>query len=84
MAARPSHVYLVIRDNGPGLAPEGAASGGQAERGGIGLANTEERLRHLYGDSGKLALESPPEGGARVTLEFPFRAREREPREVAE
>jgi sensor histidine kinase YesM len=46
------------------------------ERGGIGLANTEERLRHLYGDEGRLTLESPPEGGARVTLEIPFRARE--------
>lgn len=71
---------LIVRDNGPGLvqAPErrgdrGLERAASKEGGGIGLANTEERLRHLYGEAGTLTLESPPEGGVRVSLEFPVR-----------
>jgi two-component system LytT family sensor kinase len=73
---------LVVKDNGPGLAPHEAGAltrrdleRGRTEGNGIGLANTEERLRHLYGEAARLTLESPPEGGARVTLEIPFRPR---------
>ncbi len=71
-----------VRDNGPGLddghptaagartpGPAGAASTGN----GIGLANTQERLRQLYGPAQSLALAAAPGGGCTVTLRFPFR-----------
>jgi two-component system, LytTR family, sensor kinase len=40
---------------------------------GIGLANTAERLRTLYGDKQSFSLRSPESGGYEVTLELPFR-----------
>jgi sensor histidine kinase YesM len=41
----------------------------------IGLANTRDRLRVLYGDRGQLALVNVPGGGTRATVEIPFRRR---------
>jgi two-component system LytT family sensor kinase len=40
---------------------------------GIGLTNTVERLRTLYGTDHKFALEWPAAGGCRVIVEVPFR-----------
>jgi len=40
---------------------------------GIGLANTIERLRGLYGDDHSLGLQWPDGGGCEVTIELPFR-----------
>lgn len=54
-----------VRDNGPGF-PAGFALDQNDE--GIGLGNTQARLRRLYGDAGTLAF-----AGAEVRLTFPFR-----------
>jgi two-component system, LytTR family, sensor kinase len=62
---------LQVCDNGSGL-PEGGAS---AVKEGVGLGNTRERLRQLYGAAQSLALSSPPGGGLRVTLVFPLRTK---------
>jgi hypothetical protein len=40
---------------------------------GLGLANTRERLRTLYGASASLTLRTLPDGGTRVTVELPLR-----------
>ena len=40
---------------------------------GIGLRNTEERLRTLYGANHRFSLEWPECGGCEVTMELPFR-----------
>jgi hypothetical protein len=40
---------------------------------GIGLTNTAERLKTLYGTDHKFALEWPATGGCRVIVELPFR-----------
>ena len=40
---------------------------------GIGLKNTSERLRSLYGDDHKFELQWPEAGGCEVTMELPFR-----------
>lgn len=40
---------------------------------GIGISNTAERLKTLYGSDQKFALEWPDTGGCRVTVEIPFR-----------
>jgi signal transduction histidine kinase len=61
---------LTIADDGRGL----PAADAQTERRGIGLANTEARLRELYGDDGRIRLLAPETGGVRVELELPWRA----------
>jgi LytS/YehU family sensor histidine kinase len=56
---------LAVRDNGPGL--------GSAEiRDGIGLSNTRNRLRQLYGDEQALACANVPDGGFEVSLTLPY------------
>lgn len=40
---------------------------------GIGLANTAERLKTLYGDNQRFSLRSPEAGGYEVAIDIPFR-----------
>jgi two-component system, LytTR family, sensor kinase len=58
-------LLLRVTDDGPG-APPGPVTEG------IGLSNTRERLRHLYGDDYTLEYGNAPGGGFRVSLTFPF------------
>jgi signal transduction histidine kinase len=58
---------LLVRDNGSGLPKEGCF------REGVGLANTRERLRELYGENHQVALSNSEAGGLQVVLSFPFR-----------
>jgi sensor histidine kinase YesM len=58
-------VRLEVQDDGPGLCG--------AHHDGIGLTNTRERLRQLYGDAATLTLESGERGGAIATLALPYR-----------
>lgn len=60
-------VILTVRDNGPGIS-ENVGSGG------VGVANTRERIEHLYGDQGKLMLAPAAEGGTIAEILIPFRA----------
>jgi LytS/YehU family sensor histidine kinase len=64
--AAASRLRLRVRDDGPG-APDGGAPAL-----GFGLANTQERLRHLFGDDFDLRLRSTA-GGAEVVVEMPLR-----------
>jgi two-component system, LytTR family, sensor kinase len=48
---------------------------------GIGVSNTAERLRTLYGESHTFSLDWPESGGCEVTVELPFRS-SAAPREV--
>ena len=61
---------LQVRDNGPGL-PEHRTSQNQFKKG-LGLANTETRLKRLYGVDHLFDLSNDPAGGLIVTLEIPF------------
>ncbi len=40
---------------------------------GIGLTNTEERLKTLYGTDYRFVLQYPVAGGCEVIVELPFR-----------
>jgi len=62
-------LLLSVTDNGVGLA---AGEDGRA-RHGIGLANTEARLRALHGDAAQLQLHALPAGGVHVEIKLPFR-----------
>lgn len=59
---------LEVIDDGPGL-PEGWSIERNA---GLGLANTRDRLRTLYGEEWKLTVQGVDAGGVRVTVRLPF------------
>ena len=59
---------LSLTDDGVGLGPADA----RTARHGIGLSNSEERLRTLHHGRAHLTLLSPPEGGVRVEVVLPF------------
>ena len=59
-------LMIEVRDNGPGL--RGAVPIG----GGVGLTNTADRLRALYGDAQSLEFVDAPGGGLVVRMTMPF------------
>ena len=59
-----------VRDDGPGMPADREAP----LRQGVGLANTQARLRQLYGPRHRFDLENRPGGGLDVTLLIPFRS----------
>ena len=59
-------VVLVVRDNGGGV-PAGGFT-----REGIGLTNTRERLRELYGDKHRFELGNHNAGGLEVRIILPI------------
>jgi two-component system LytT family sensor kinase len=63
-------VQLTVRDRGRGFPEPAAAALGR----GVGLQNTAERLRHLYGESAALVVGNASEGGAVVTVTLPWRS----------
>jgi sensor histidine kinase YesM len=62
-------LHLTVKDNGPGWA-NGSA---ETRAGGVGVANTRQRLTQLYGDKYRLEFSGPPGQGCTVTLDLPFR-----------
>ena len=56
---------LVVEDDGLGIGAELVE--------GVGLSNTRERLRTLYGDGAEMRIERPAGGGTRVVLSLPYR-----------
>jgi sensor histidine kinase YesM len=65
---RGDRLRIQIRDDGPGFTSDPPGKG-------IGLSNARARLARLYGSEHALDLSNGREGGAIVTLEMPFRAR---------
>lgn len=62
-------LVLDVSDDGPGF-PD------TTDRTGVGLANTHARLGQLYGRAAHVAIENPPDGGARVRIAIPFEREE--------
>ena len=58
-------VVLAVSDEGPGPATGWAP--------GVGLSNTEARLRQMYGEAARLTLATRPGGGAVAEVALPFR-----------
>jgi two-component system, LytTR family, sensor kinase len=60
-------LHLSVEDDGPGL------NGGSASNGkGIGLSNTRDRLKYLYGDNQRFTIDRGALGGTRVSFDLPF------------
>jgi two-component system, LytTR family, sensor kinase len=66
---RDSILELQVCDNGPGVSAEGPGSG-------VGLSNTQARLRQLYGERQSLRLDSRAGGGTVATVLLPYHAEE--------
>jgi hypothetical protein len=70
---------IAVRNSGArhgteGSSPSnGAGSGANGKSRGIGLKNTEERLKTLYGNDHRFLLEWPEAGGCVVTIDVPLR-----------
>jgi LytS/YehU family sensor histidine kinase len=62
---RDGHLHIAVRNCGE----RAAANAGS----GIGLTNTAERLRALYGAEHHFALERLDSGGCEATVRIPFR-----------
>ena len=63
-------LHIKVCDDGPGL-----ESGWRMEKSeGIGLANTSERLKHLYGTAHRFDLSNGASGGMTAAIVIPFRA----------
>jgi two-component system, LytTR family, sensor kinase len=60
-----NELHLQVQDDGPGLPP--------GSKRGVGLSNTEARLRQLYGSDQKLELLPAEGGGVLVNMIIPFR-----------
>ncbi|MEM6328544.1 MAG: histidine kinase, partial [Bacteroidota bacterium] len=61
------HLVVHVRDDGPGIGPEGPT------REGVGLRNTRDRLQKLYGDEARLTLRDRPEGGLDAEVRIPYK-----------
>jgi two-component system LytT family sensor kinase len=59
-----SQLVLLVRDHGRGLDPSSAPR--------IGLANTRNRLEHLYGKRASFHISNAEGGGAEVEIRIPF------------
>jgi len=64
-------LQVAVTDNGPGLASD--SNTGSIVKEGVGLSNTEARLKQLYGADHRLDLSNTTKGGLTVVLEIPFR-----------
>lgn len=63
------HLHLVVRDNGRGLSPGESENPG---RRGIGLANTQARLKGLYGRDQSFSFGRAEPQGCQVEIHLPF------------
>ena len=61
-------LHLEVADNGLGMSE---ARGGAKD--GVGLINTRERLKHLYGEAHAFSLSSVPGRGVTARIVIPFR-----------
>jgi sensor histidine kinase YesM len=63
-------LWIQVRDDGPGI----PLNGSKPAEGRIGLTNTRERLRQLYGETQTFELCNAVGGGTVATLAIPFRS----------
>lgn len=65
-------VHMTVSDNGPGLPSDWSLEKSE----GIGLANTNARLKHLYGNEYRFDLSNGKNGGTTASITIPFQASE--------
>ncbi|MEO1576175.1 MAG: histidine kinase, partial [Pseudomonadota bacterium] len=65
------NLVMTLADDGPGLGADAPGSNGKQ---GVGLRNTRERLRQLYGDAQAFTLAPNDPRGLMATINIPFDA----------
>jgi LytS/YehU family sensor histidine kinase len=65
-----SDLQIVLSDDGPGCSNKGERAEGNGH--GVGLANTRERLRVLYGERQEFSIGNRAPRGAEVRIRLPF------------
>ena len=70
-AIQNSRLLVTIRNSAP-RTQDAFLQNGEPTKG-IGLSNTAERLKTLYGDDQRFSMRSSEAGGYEVTIELPFR-----------
>lgn len=77
-------LHLTVADNGRGTNPE-ALKPRKGSRQGIGLANTQARLKELYGQNHSFLFGPGPNGGCEVHIRLPYHLDrvETEPKELS-
>jgi LytS/YehU family sensor histidine kinase len=65
---RDDRIQIEVRDAGPGMDPAKSETAP-----GVGLRNTIERLKYLYGEDHTFALKAVDGGGLLVAIDLPFR-----------
>lgn len=68
-AVENNRLRIMVRNSGP---RRSADAGSRENRRGIGLANTSERIKRVYGPDGEFALCWPESGGCELTIRVPF------------
>jgi sensor histidine kinase YesM len=63
-----SYLFIKVIDTGPGI--NGAKT--PIKSAGIGLTNTDERLKQFYNDDYELCLDNTSDGGLCVTVKLPY------------
>jgi LytS/YehU family sensor histidine kinase len=66
--ARGDRILIEVRDAGPGMDPASRDNSS-----GVGLRNTAERLKYLYGSGHTFNLNTLDDGGLLVAIDLPFR-----------
>lgn len=61
-------LILMVEDDGIGLHRNGKNGNSRFKSTGVGLTNTAQRLRTLYGETADMIMESPGKQGCRVTI----------------
>jgi two-component system, LytTR family, sensor kinase len=65
-------LVLTVADDGPGIPGSDAGQRPLFSRKGVGLTNTERRLKELYGERATLVAEPRVRRGVQVTVTLPF------------
>jgi LytS/YehU family sensor histidine kinase len=67
---RNGELHITVSDDGPGLSSDWQ----KKDHDGIGLVNTSERLKHLYGSEHRFDLRNGDDGGMTASIVIPFRS----------
>lgn len=65
-------IALEVIDDGVGFNAEISSTKLVGAKSGVGLANTRARLQAMYGEKGRLRIESAPMKGCRISVSIPY------------
>lgn len=67
---RAGRLIITLADSGPGLPDKGLPKAHSGS--GVGLVNTQERLKQIYVDDYSFSMQNRRDGGLEITISLPF------------